>query len=208
MIDFDRAGRNLRALLTLAFTDREAEWRRTLDSSTNGALQSFTAIILSVPFVALSLVMSRRAALASEFSEELVYTSAPAAFVLTGEMIAWALIWAASLIFLMALARGLKAERNASQLIVAYNWAQLLGATLLAIPVTVFLLSASYELMLILQVVLLVFNLYILWRILRTLLPLDVGATIAVISGLILIEFAIFTVTNDILIAFAQVAFG
>lgn len=207
MIDFDRAGRNLTALLILTFKKDGGDWKRYLDGSIEDVIRSFAAIILCTPFVALMIVISRRAAIAAPNYDSSIYTKAPASLIYAGDLLAWGLIWGASLLVLISIARGLKADAKAPQLIIAYNWAQLLGAALLFFPAIAFIATLNYEIMLMVQMVVLIINLIVLWRILRILLTIDTGSAIAIISGLVIIEMGVFTVINEVTIRTSQLLF-
>lgn len=184
-MDFDYAAKNIKGVWRLAFG--APDWRDDLDISVDGVFRSFWAVALAAPFSILAFLAARRAALATPEAASSVITDTPLAVILPADIIGLALDWGASIAALVFTANAIGARKQAAQVIVGFNWAQVIAAIAISLPVLVLALTNNMDLFVLLYLPAVGFALALLWGLLRRSLPLDVGMTIALIAMLTLI---------------------
>lgn len=184
-MDFEYAAKNIKGVWRLAFG--APDWRDDLDISVEGVFRSFWAIGLAAPFSVLAFLAARRAALASPDIAPSAITATPLAVILPADIIGLALDWGVSIAALMFTANAIGAGKQSAQLIVGFNWAQVIGAMAISLPVLVLGLTNNMDLFVLLYLPAAGFTLALLWGLLRKSLPLDIGMTVALIAMLTLI---------------------
>ncbi len=166
----------------------DPDWRDRLDASVDGVFRSFEAALYAIPLsVALYAFTLRAAAHTDEFPTAPL-VSAPAPAFIGVQTIAYAAEWAASLALLILVARTLGADRRAATLIAGYNWAQAPITAIQAATMGGIAFSGSSALGGALAIPALVLQILILWGVLRRGYERDVGVTIAILGGLILVS--------------------
>lgn len=199
MIDFEYAGRQLRGVFLLVFTNKD--WRADIDCSVNGVFLSFSAILLSAPFALLGFHAAHKAAAAAPEFPQSPYGQTPLAILMSAELIALASFWAASIFTLVISARLLQASRSAGGLIVAYNWGQLLIFLLSAAPAALLAFTYNVSLFALLALPVVVASLFITWRILRVFLSTDVAITIFMMILLTIVELSVNSIVMHAIIS-------
>jgi len=184
-MDFEYAARNIKGVWRLAFGG--PDWRDDLDISVDGVFRSFWAIAFAAPFSVLAFLSARRAALASPDFDAAAIANAPLAVILTADIVGIALDWGASIAALVFTARALGAQKQMAQMIVGFNWAQVIATIAVALPVAVLGVTMSMDLFVLLYLPAVGFALALLWGVLRKSLPLNVSMTVALIVMLTLI---------------------
>lgn len=184
MIDFEYAAHNIKGVWRMAFTDAE-DWRRDIDRSVGGVFRSLWAVALATPFKLLMAALAQRAGAKMNLDDPLL--AAPRAMVLTAEMAAYLIDWAASIAALVLIARTLRASDRAADLIVAFNWGQVITVVVATAPFAVFAITGSPHAATLLMLPAFAFAIALIWRIIRKCLPLDIGMAVAVVAILALI---------------------
>ncbi len=205
MIDFDYAARNIQGVWRLAVEGPEAQWsgRNGVDRSVEGVFRSFWAVALTAPFSLLAFVSAHRAAMQSETLQPVLLAEAPMALLLIAELAGFLADWALSIGALVVTARALDAQSRTGDVIICFNWAQVMAAIAVSTPIFLFALTANASLFSIFYLPALGFAIMLLWRVLRGCLPLSVGMTIALLAMLALIGvIANATVTGGALFLF------
>lgn len=199
MIGMDRAARQIGAAWRMAW-NRDG-WRDGLDRSVDGVFASFAAILFAAPFYVVSYASIRRAADASDKKISDPVLDAPAAIGVPAQLIGVLADWSASILILIIVARVIRAEKRASELIAGYNWIQVPIAAAQAIPLIVlgFAGAQRYAGAFYLPAVALVVAL--LWGVLRRALQTDVAATIGVIILLTLVGLIVQTTATSLALA-------
>ena len=186
MIDFEYAARNIAGVWRMAL-GRE-DWRNDVDRSLDGVFRSFWAVPLTAPFMLLAFLSARRAAAQSDILANDPLRDAPLPLLLTAETASFVIDWAVSIGVLVLTAQALHAEKRAADVIVGFNWAQLMTYAAIAVPIALLGFSADENIVALFSIPAVVFSIVIIWRVLRACLPLDVGMTVALIAVLTLIS--------------------
>ena len=178
---------HLRGVWRIAFG---GDWRALFDRSISGAFNSLWAIPIAAPFALLAAATTREAAkLQPEFGEAL--TSIPFLAVAIAQIVKLVLAWASGVGVILALSRFLNARANAIDAVIAFNWSQLLGFLLAAGPMLLFVGIQSVEIFGATLFPAAVINLFVVWRVIRETLPLDIATAVATIAFLLLVELLI-----------------
>ena len=133
MITINYVAQNIRGVWKMAFGGGE-EWREDLDFTTDGVFKSLWAIVISAPLALLAFAAGRRAVMDTPQYHETIFANAPFSLLLAAEMGALVLYWSASIAALVMTAKAINASRQIACLIVAFNWSQLLGFIIIALP--------------------------------------------------------------------------
>ena len=202
MINFEYAARHIRGVWRIAFGG--GDWREDMDLSVDGVFRSFWAMAFTAPFMLLAFVSIRRTAAQSEILASDPLQNAPSAFVLTIESLGFVADWALSVVALVALARTMKAENRVADVIVSYNWAQVMTAAAVSIPFALVAIAGSESAAGLLTLPAVVFSIFITWRVLRECLSLDVTMTVATIAVLTLISLVVSAALSGIALSLLQ----
>lgn len=122
MISLDYVARQIGGAVKMALGAED--WRASLDRSVEDVFRSATAILISAPLVLLATLTARNAAARMPDASSAVLASAPLAAVVVGDLATFVADWAASLALLVALARATRAEKQAADLVLGFNWIQ------------------------------------------------------------------------------------
>lgn len=141
MISLDVAARQIAGAWKMAFAVET--WRDDLDRSIDGVFSSFAAFAFSLPLVMLFTLSAKRAAERAPELADSLYRTAPLAPLIIGDLIVYALDWAASITLLVMLARALGAGKLAADLIVGYNWIQPIVAAIQLPSIAIMASTAS-----------------------------------------------------------------
>ena len=185
MVDFEYASRNINGVLRMAFG--KEDWREYVDRSVDGVFKSFWAIPLTAPFSLLAFVSARRAAENSPDIASSVLTTTPLGVLITAEFVGFFLDWALSIGAIIFIARTLNAGSRIADAIIGFNWTQLIAAAIISIPVFVFGLTNDTNVFSLLYLPAVIVAIVLLWRVMRSCLPLSIGMTIALLATLMLI---------------------
>lgn len=164
------------------------DWRDDVDRSIDGVFKSFWAAALSAPPALLASVTAQRAVDAMPIEDRGEALSLPWAALAATQFLSLAIIWALSLGLILATARQTGASRQSAETIIAYNWSQLLGFMIFLLPVLTFLTTKSADAYLLAVAPVALLNLFILWRILRSVVLLTAGVAVGLVISLIIIE--------------------
>ena len=194
MISPEYVAQNIRGVWRMAFGG--GDWRADIDCTTDGVFKSFWAIAISIPFVAITFLAVRPTLVEAPQFEETILAKAPVALLLFAELAALVLYWVANVGALVLTARKINASRNAAQLIIAFNWSHLMGLAAIAAPALLLGLTGGISTFVLLYLPAGFFSLLILWKVLRTCLPINIVMTVSLITMLILIEIIIDTLVT------------
>jgi len=183
MIYLDRAASQMGGAWAMAF-DHEG-WRDRLDLSTEGVFGSFSAYLFAAPLMALYTMTARRALERMPDHAESVYSAAPAAAIVIGDLIFFTVDWAVGLFLLIILSRSLGVDKNAAGLIAGFNWSQPITTAVQLPPVAIAAATASPAAATLLGFPALALAVIILWGIVRRGLTIAAGPAVAVIGMLI-----------------------
>ncbi len=194
MINPDYVVKNMRGVWNLAFGSRD--WNADIDCSMDGVFNSFWAIALSIPFVALTFMAVHPTLVTAPQFNETVLAKAPIPLLLFAEIASLALYWLANVAALVFTARKINASSNVARLIVAFNWSRLMGLIAISLSAIVLGMSGNVSIFVLVYLPAAFFSLSILWSVLRTFLPVNIVMTISLMTMLILIEIIIDTVVT------------
>ncbi|MBL4620758.1 MAG: hypothetical protein JKX88_11750 [Marinicaulis sp.] len=195
MITINYVAQNIRGVWKMAFGG-EGDGHEDLDFTTDGVFKSLWAIIISAPFALLAFAAGRRVVMDMPQYNETIFANAPFSLLLTAELGALALYWSASIAALVMTARAINASRQIASLIVAFNWSQLLGFMIIALPATLFGMTGNMNIYVLAILPASFLSLAILWGVLRRCLPINIIMTISLIAMLVLIEIMINTLVT------------
>jgi hypothetical protein len=183
MITADSAARQIGGVWKMA-TNAD-DWRAELDRSVDAVFASFAAFLISAPLVILYTASAKRAAARiPEFSDSF-YVSAPLALLVIGDLLTFALDWAASLALLVMLARATGAGKHAADLIVGYNWIQPIITAVQLPAIAVMAATASATTGGLLGIPAFALTLFLIWGVVRRGLGSQPAPTAAIIVMLI-----------------------
>lgn len=185
MILLDHAARQIGGAWKMAMGAED--WRAALGRSLDDVFGSFAAFLVAAPLVALLTVSARQAAIRISEASDPLYATAPIAALIAGDLVAFALDWAASLSLLILLARATGAGKRAADLIVGYNWIQPIVVALQLPAVALMAASASRTLGALVGLPALALALVLLWGVIRRGLGAQAGPSAAIIVMLIVV---------------------
>lgn len=186
MISTEEVAHRLKAIIDIVFNDAKPSER--LDASEDGVFESLWAIVLSIAPMLLVAAAARQATLAMDNAEMSEIIRAPTLFYFAAQIISSGIIWAASLAVLVKIAQQIGAARQIAMVIVSFNWLNLLTYLASCTPALAMLLTRSPPAFAVLLLPVAIFNIFALWRVLRAVLSVNVGATISILSVLLLTE--------------------
>ncbi len=202
MIDLDYAARHLRGVSRLIAGDDA--WRDDMELSTDGVFKSLWAILFSAPLAVLGVITEHRLSVASPNFEQTLFAKAPLVVIAPVTLLASLIVWLITIAALGFVAQRIGATRNIASLIVSYNWSQLLVFAVSAAPAAVFALTRNSDITIILYLTVFFFSVFIFWVVLRKNLPIDAGATVALIAAFTLISFGAYELMTNAAISVVQ----
>lgn len=169
----------------IAMAQDNPAWRDRLDTDTDGFYRSFWSVLLTLPAVVISFnaTLRLRDGIPSLAAQDL---GMPVGVLVGLQLLTTLLGWAGAVILLGLLARGMKADRQVSPLIVGYNWSEMLIQWLMA--ACLLLVSFGPELLVFLVIGAFIFTVYLRWGVLRRALQANVVQTMAVMFMLFLVQ--------------------
>ncbi|MCB2097331.1 MAG: hypothetical protein AB7F91_08675 [Parvularculaceae bacterium] len=185
MTFLDNAARQMAGAWAMAFN--LDGWRDRLDRSVDGVLGSFGAFAVAAPLVALYSVTAQRAAQRMPDYSESLYSAAPLALLLAGDLIVFAIDWAVNLALLLALSRTLGAGKEAAGLIAGFNWAQPITVAIQLPAIALVAATASGAAGGVIGLPALALALAISWGIVRRGLNIAIAPTTAVVAMVIVV---------------------
>lgn len=185
MITADTAARQIGGVWKMA-TNAD-DWRASLDRSVDAVFASFAAFLISAPLVILYTASAKRAAARIPQFSDSFYVSAPLALLVIGDVLTFALDWAASLTLLVMLARATGAGKHAADLIVGYNWAQPIITAIQLPAIAVMASTASAATGGLLGIPAFALTLFLIWGVVRRGLGSRPAPTAAIIVMLIVV---------------------
>lgn len=203
MITITYVAQNIHGVWKMAFGGND-DWRENLDFTTDGVFKSLWAMVIAAPFALLAFAAGRRAVMDTPQYQETIFANAPFSLLLTAELGALALYWSASIAALVMTARAINASRQIAGLIIAFNWSQLLGFMVVALPAAIFGATGNMNIYVLAILPASFLSLAILWGVLRRSLPMNIIMTLSLIAILILIEITINTLITHGAIAAYQ----
>lgn len=189
MISFDVAARQIAGAWKMAFAFEN--WREDLDRSIDGVFSSFAAIAISLPFVLLFTISAKRAAERTPELADSLYRTAPLAPLIIGDLVVYALDWAASLALLVMLVRSFGAGKQAADLIVGYNWIQPIIASIQLPSLAIMASTASTTAGGIVGIPAFSLTIVLIWGIVRRGLNAPAGQAAAIVAMLVIVGAAI-----------------
>ena len=191
MVPFTYATAHLSAVWRLAFASKQSPdtWRDMIDRSVDGVFKSFWAIVYAAPFAALSFISMHRLApqLDETFRSPLFEAPFTVAFITL--FLTYVLTWAVSIIAVTFVAQRAGFARHVSDLVICYNWSQVIIVALQAAPITLVALSPAIAPIGTILAFVSLFVVFILfWRVFRRVLGAGAGLTIALLGLLLIIN--------------------
>ncbi|WOI53178.1 hypothetical protein [Parvularcula sp. LCG005] len=172
----------------LAMARAQDDWGRHLDQSLHAVRRSFWAFVMFLPPAILVSEATRRQSIYSGATNELL--SAPIAYV-SADLLSVAVVWTATLIIYIAIARRLGNEGGIPALIIAQNWAQFVLYLILAVPLGLSAVTGMYVLNGMAFLFVIGASFWIDWGIMRRALRLTVPAALALIIGMLVFSMLI-----------------
>ncbi len=174
------------------------DWRDNVDVSVDGVFRSFWALALSTPIALIALIATQHM---DAISIEPIGATVPLFVSAITLLISLAASWFFILATLIAVTRGLKATQEAAAVIITYNWGQLLSYLAFMVPIGIFAVTKSTELFALTALPMAIFGLVILWNVIRRILPISIGATIALIIALAIGELIVRNIIDKVVIS-------
>jgi hypothetical protein len=182
----------------------DEDWREDMELSTDGVFKSLWAIAFSAPLAVLGVITEHRISVASPNFQETLFAKAPLIAIAPITIFASLTVWLISIAALAFIAQRMGAARNVAGLIVSYNWSQFLVFAVSAAPAAVFALTRNADVTVILYLTVFFFSIFLFWVVLRQNLPIDVGATVALIVAFTLISFGAYELIANAAISLFQ----
>ena len=184
MFDLDHAERQIAGVWKMAIGAED--WRDHLDRSVDGVFRSFTAIPISIPLhVGLFILYYRAAGSIADLPKSDLLGAGAGLFV-AAQVFSMLMDWAASLALLVAFARGLNAENRIGDVLIGYNWSQILIVLIQIVPMGAMAITGASAFGAGLGLPAIALQFAILWGVLRRGYGKDIGVTIAMLAGLVL----------------------
>jgi len=183
MIDLDYVARQLAGVWKM--TTGDAGWREDLDLTADGVFRSFGAVLFALPLsLALYFLYWRAAQRVVDIPKSDLLAAGPLGF-FAAQLATTLADWALSVCLLIAFARTLSAERRIADVIVGFNWAQLLIIFIQIIPMAALATTGQATTGALLGLPAMALQLAILWGVLRRGFEKDAGPTVVMLAALI-----------------------
>ena len=182
------------------------DWRKELDTSVDGVFRSFQAALYALPVnAALYILFWRNAGRFDDFPVSPLVAAGVVPFVVT-QLFAFAIEWSASLVLLVMVARSIKVEHQIANMIVGYNWSQVIMSAVQLATVMIIGVTGTSTLGGAVAMPALVLQLAILWGVIRRAFGASSGSSIAIIVLLLLVGMTAVTITTSVALALVQVS--
>ena len=199
MIQSDYVITHLRGIWQLIVGRKD--WRADMDISVDGVFRSLWALALSTPIAIIAAIATQNLQALVPESTDAIKVTAPLPVSIFAMLVSLAVTWFGILAGLVAVTRGMNATHAAGPLIITYNWSQLLSFLAFMAPISVFAITQSAEAFVLSALPVAIFELVILWNIIRRILPIGVGGAIALMLGVLVGEQIIGSLVHDSLIS-------
>ena len=193
MIRLDYAASQIGAVWKMGWN--RPGWEETLDRTVDGVFKSFWAIFLAVPFSFLGFYSARRFAERTPDATESLLAHAPFALVLGIHSVAFLADWGVQLAALIFCARALSIGWRITDVIVGFNWLQLIITMVQSAPYAVLGVTGALDSAKPLFLVTSIFVLAFLWGYLRRSFAARISPTI----GLMVVVLLVGLLTNLII---------
>lgn len=179
----------------LLIGDKRAQ--ECFDLSPEGAMGSFTGLLLALPILFFSSTAALRLAMSSEhFSVDI-----PFGPFITAEMLGTVIYWAVFLFAMLRISRALGLAPAYTPYLVTFNWGMLFTNAVFALPLVPYslgLYSEGFALFLMLPALAVLFTYH--WRIAREVLGAEQGPAIAIVIFAALLSFSIDQIVGFLLL--------
>ena len=167
--------------------DRD-DWRESLDRSIDGVFRSFWAIAFALPLALMQSFLLRRAAQKIDAEPYTAVAETPLGFLLAQNAVTFVFDWLVSIVALLVIARMLKAESGAGDIIVGYNWAMLAHTAAAIAPIALFATSGQEIIFVVASLPAVAFQLALLFGVIRRGFSATIPISIAIILMLTLVS--------------------
>ena len=196
MIKIEDAADRLHTILEMIAHQRDA--RKKFDLSEDSVFESLWAMVLAIGPILLFSLAAREAILSLESTDTPSIMRAPTIVYLAFQLFTSFATWAASLAILVFIARQIGEAKQAAHLIISVNWLNLLVYLTNCVPVVAFLITQSAPTFVVLLMPVAIINFLFLWRIIRTVLPINIGSTVSILCVVILSELILNQITSTL----------